>query len=71
VSLTLVSEAGAAPDTSGETFGEAKVALSEAGYTPVVSTSVGDKTIAPSSAKKPPLPMGTRRTPQSRRCSCR
>ena len=42
-SLTLVSTgvAGAAPDVSGQPFSEAQAALKAAGYTAVVSTTVG------------------------------
>jgi hypothetical protein len=45
-SLTLASTgvAGAAPpDTSGQTFSEAQASLKSAGYTAVVSTTIGDK----------------------------
>ena len=40
-SLTLISQADAAPDQTGETFAEAKAALTAAGYSAVVSTSIG------------------------------
>jgi beta-lactam-binding protein with PASTA domain len=43
MSLTLISAASGSPDTSGQTFAEAKAALTAAGYTVVVSTTVGDK----------------------------
>jgi hypothetical protein len=43
MSLTLVSQAGASPDTTGETFSEASAVLTEAGYSAVVSTSVGSR----------------------------
>ena len=43
MSLTLISAAIGSPDTSGQTFAEAKAALTAAGYTVVVSTTVGDK----------------------------
>ncbi len=42
-SLTLISQAGAAPDQTGETFAEARAALTQAGYSAVVSTSFGDQ----------------------------
>ena len=44
-SLTLVSTgvAGAAPDTSGQTFSEAQATLKTAGYTAVMSTTIGDQ----------------------------
>ena len=42
-SLIMISQAGAAPDQTGQTFAEAKAALANAGYAPVVSSSVGDK----------------------------
>jgi beta-lactam-binding protein with PASTA domain len=44
-SLTLISTgvAGAAPDTSGQTFSEAQATLKAAGYTAVMSTTFGDK----------------------------
>lgn len=41
-SLVLIGEAGAAPDQSGQTFADAKAALTQAGFNPVVSTTVGD-----------------------------
>jgi beta-lactam-binding protein with PASTA domain len=43
--LALVSAgvAGAAPDTTGQTFAEAQAALKAAGYQAVVSTSIGDR----------------------------
>ena len=42
--LTLISTgvAGAAPDTSGQTFSEAQAALSKSGYQAVMGSSVGD-----------------------------
>ena len=42
-SLVVVSQAAAAPDQTGQSFAEAKAALSAAGYNPVVATSFGDK----------------------------
>jgi hypothetical protein len=44
MTLSSTGVAGAAPDMSGKTFSEAQAALKQAGYTAVVSTSVGDKT---------------------------
>ena len=41
-SLTVVSQAAAAPDQSGQSFADAKAALTAAGYDPVVATAVGD-----------------------------
>jgi hypothetical protein len=42
--LTLIDTgvAGAAPDTSGQTFSEAQAALSKSGYQAVMGSSVGD-----------------------------
>jgi len=40
-SLVLIAEAGAAPDQTGETFAQAKAALTQAGYDPVVFSAVG------------------------------
>ena len=42
-SLILISQADAAPDQTGQTFAEAKAALAQAGYSVVVSTTVGDQ----------------------------
>lgn len=42
-SFTVISEAAAAPNTSGQTYAEAQAALTSAGYSVVVSTTVGDK----------------------------
>jgi hypothetical protein len=42
-SLAVISQAGAAPDQTGETFANAKAALTQAGYSVVVSSSAGDQ----------------------------
>jgi hypothetical protein len=44
--MTLFSTgvAGASPDMTGKTFSEASAALKMAGYTPIVSIAIGDKT---------------------------
>lgn len=42
-SLTLISQADATPDQSGQTYAEAKAALTQAGYSVEVSSSFGDK----------------------------
>lgn len=41
--LILTYQAGADPNESGQTFAEAKAALTRAGYTVEVSSSFGDK----------------------------
>jgi hypothetical protein len=44
--LALVSTgvAGASPDQTGKSFSEAQATLKTAGYTPIVSIAIGDKT---------------------------
>jgi hypothetical protein len=56
-SLTLISQADAAPDQTGQTFAEAKAALTGAGYSAVVprpSVTSCRRTTALWSVKRPP-----------------